>query len=157
MKKLLFVCLGNICRSPSAEAVMNALLEREGLSDKVQCDSAGTIGYHDGSPADARMMFHAAQRGITLTSISRKFDHARDFDSFDMIIGMDEQNIADLKTMDSYDQYQGKIYAMTEFCSNHEYSEVPDPYYGGDAGFELVLDLLEDACKGLLSEIKPSL
>ena len=157
MKKILFVCLGNICRSPSAEAVMKALVESEGLGDVIECDSAGTIGYHAGSPADARMMFHAGKRGVHLTSRSRKFDPNTDFEAFDMIIGMDEQNVTDITTMDSYKQYANKIYSMTEFCSQHDYTEVPDPYYGGDEGFELVLDLLEDACSGLLKELKPSL
>ena len=155
--KLLFVCLGNICRSPSAEAVMTALVEREGLSDQIQCDSAGTIGYHAGNPADARMQSHAVKRGYDLTSRSRQFDPSIDFDKFDMVIGMDDQNVSDIKTMDSYDSYGDKIYIMTQFCSEHSETEVPDPYYGGEAGFELVLDLLEDACRGLLDNVKCSI
>jgi len=152
--KLLFVCLGNICRSPSAEAVMKALVEQEGLSEQIICDSAGTIGYHSGNPADARMQSHALKRGYDLTSRSRQFNPEVDFEAFDMIIGMDDQNVLDLQTVDSYKRYQDKIFTMTQFCSEHDETEVPDPYYGGDAGFELVLDLLEDACRGLLDNVK---
>ena len=150
-KNILFVCLGNICRSPSAEAVMTAFVKQNGLSDKVFCDSAGTIGYHAGAAADSRMQSHALKRGYDLTSRSRKFDPNVDFDKFDMVICMDKQNLSDIRTMD--DKYDHKIFLMTDFCTEYKYDEVPDPYYGGNEGFELVLDLLEDACHGLISTI----
>jgi len=152
-KRILFVCLGNICRSPSAEAVMKALVEREGLSDMVYCDSAGIIGYHEGKPADRRMQAHALKRGFNLTSISRPVDNQIDFDKFDMIIGMDDQNLLDLNSLARNDADRSKIYRMTDFAEKFDYDIVPDPYYGGDEGFELVLDLLEDACSGLLKHI----
>lgn len=154
-KSLLFVCLGNICRSPSAEAVMKDLVSKQGLEDDFFIDSAGTSGWHNGDGADPRMKSHAIRRGIDLTSISRKFYPDSDFEEFDMIIGMDDQNIRDLNAMSSSKEERSKIYKMTDFCRRFDYMDaVPDPYYGGDQGFELVLDILEDACEGLLEEIK---
>lgn len=150
MKKILFVCLGNICRSPSAEAVFRGLVQKEGLQDEIKVDSAGITDYHAGEPADERMQRHASKRGYNLTSISRPVDPDFDFDQFDMIIGMDDQNMRDLEKMADGGPVVNKIFKITDFCSNCSYEEVPDPYYGGDEGFELVLDLLEDACKGLL-------
>jgi protein-tyrosine phosphatase len=150
-KHLLFVCLGNICRSPSAEAVMNGKLKGVGLEKIVLCDSAGIIGFHSGEPADFRMQKHALQRGYVLTSLSRKVKPDSDFDRFDMIIGMDDQNIRDLNALARSDDDRKKIFRMTDFCSQKIYSHVPDPYYTGSKGFELVLDLLEDACDGLIT------
>lgn len=153
-KSLLFVCLGNICRSPSAEAVMKELVEKNGLESNFHIDSAGTSGWHNGDGADARMKAHAIRRGIELTSISRKFYPDSDFEEFDMIIGMDDQNIRDLMAMSSNDNERSKIHKMTDFCRRFDHVDsVPDPYYGGDQGFELVLDILEDACEGLLERI----
>lgn len=154
MVRLLFVCLGNICRSPGAEAVMNEYVNKEGLTDLVQCDSAGILGYHMGERADRRMRHHAQQRGYRVDSISRKFNPETDFDRFDLIIGMDHQNIRDLRSMAATRHQMQKIHLMTDFCCRIERSEVPDPYYGGSDGFELVLDLLEDACGGLIEQIK---
>lgn len=153
-QRLLFVCLGNICRSPSAEAVMKAYVEREGLMDDIICDSAGIIAAHAGEPADGRMQTHAVKRGYNLTSISRPVESPADFDNFDLIIGMDDQNMADLHAKAQSEEHKAKIYRMTDFCSNFSHHSVPDPYYGGAAGFELVLDLLEDACQGLLNHLR---
>lgn len=153
-KRVLFVCLGNICRSPSAEAVFNNILEKEGLKNQIECDSAGTTAYHAGEPADKRMQGHAIQRGYRLTSISRPVDPVTDFDEFDYIVGMDDNNVWDLKKMTRNLQQQQKIHKMTDFSSNEHYQSVPDPYYGGAEGFELVLDILEDACRGLVDEIR---
>ncbi|WP_026473383.1 low molecular weight protein-tyrosine-phosphatase [Alkaliflexus imshenetskii] len=147
--RILFVCLGNICRSPSAEAVMKALVEKKGVASRFDIDSAGVIGYHEGNPADARMQRHAKKRGYNLTSISRPVKPAVDFNNFDIIIGMDDQNIRDLLYMAPDDDARNKIYKMTSFAGDSQWSEVPDPYYGGDAGFELVLDILEVSCEGL--------
>ncbi|MGQ1911452.1 low molecular weight protein-tyrosine-phosphatase [Marinifilum sp. RC60d5] len=153
-KKLLFVCLGNICRSPSAEAVMNDYIKKNNLNHKIECDSAGTAAYHTGEKADARMRVHAAKRSYNLTSIARKFDAELDFNEFDLIIGMDPQNIADLETMAKNEYELNKIKPMINYCSKfRNHNSVPDPYYGGSDGFELVLDILEDACEGLLKEI----
>jgi protein-tyrosine phosphatase len=153
-KKVLFVCLGNICRSPSAEAVFTGLVKKEGLTDKFEIDSAGTGRWHAGEPADRRMQSHAIKRGYNLTSISRGFEPDIDFDHFDIIIGMDDQNISTLKSWARKGEDKAKIHKMTDFSKEWNYNEVPDPYYGGEAGFELVLDLLEDSCKGLLEKLK---
>jgi protein-tyrosine phosphatase len=147
--KILFICMGNICRSPSAEAVMQALVKQQGMEQEIVCDSAGTFDYHRGKPADARMQKHARLRGYELSSISRPFEN-EDFELFDWIITMDEDNYQQIKWFDQSNNYTGKIRRMTDFCSSSQVSEVPDPYYGGDQGFENVLDLLEDACQGLL-------
>ncbi|MCU4177583.1 low molecular weight protein-tyrosine-phosphatase [Carboxylicivirga sp. N1Y90] len=152
--KILFVCLGNICRSPSAEAVMKALINEAGLSKQFEIDSAGITGYHAGDNADERMQKHAIKRNYQLTSISRKVDAPADFDHFDYVIGMDSQNIMDLENLTRNESDLAKIYKMTDFCSVHSENAVPDPYYGGAAGFELVLDILEDACEGLLKHIQ---
>jgi len=157
-KTLLFVCLGNICRSPSAEAVMNAVIEKAGQSSDLTCDSAGIIGHHEGGRADSRMRAHAARRSYDLTSISRQFKYKTDFDKFDMIIGMDDQNIKDLQSQARNEDDLKKIVKMTDYCTKFtHYKTVPDPYYGGEEGFELVLDLLEDACDGLLNHLNGKL
>ncbi len=152
MKKILFVCLGNICRSAAAEAVMKSIVEKAGRKDDFLIDSAGIISVHKGEPADNRMRKHAAKRAYNVTSISRPV-HTKDFEEFDIIIGMDNTNIDDLMEKAPTIESQKKIYKMTDFSTAHNYDYVPDPYYGGDAGFELVLDLLEDACMGLFNKI----
>jgi len=154
MKQVLFVCLGNICRSPSAEAVFNELIRKNGLGGDVQCDSAGTAAYHAGDQADSRMKQYAKKRGYLLTSISRPVDRESDFDRFDYIIGMDRQNIRDIKAMARNENDLNKIFLMTDFCQKLRSDSVPDPYYGGSVGFELVLDILEDACAGLITKIR---
>lgn len=151
--RILFVCLGNICRSPSAEAVMKHIIVDAGLSDRIEVDSAGIIDYHEGEMADPRMRAHAARRGYQLESISRPVK-TLDFYDFDLIIGMDNRNIDDLKRMAPDLESVAKIHQMTEYSRNKLYDYVPDPYYSGAEGFELVLDLLEDACQGLLDCIK---
>ncbi|MFC0877003.1 low molecular weight protein-tyrosine-phosphatase [Saccharicrinis sp. FJH2] len=150
---ILFVCLGNICRSPSAEAVFNGVIRKEGLDHLFHVDSAGTMAYHAGENADARMQSHAIKRGYNLTSISRKIQ-PEDFETFDLIVAMDNANFRDLKRMAPDKDAENKIVKMTDFSQEHNYSEVPDPYYGGAAGFELVLDLLEDSCNGLLRYVQ---
>lgn len=154
-KKVLFVCLGNICRSPSAEAVFTGMVKKRGLEQAFEIDSAGTSGWHEGEPADQRMQSHAVKRGYNLTSISRKFNPDFDFDHFDYIIGMDDENIAALQRMARNGADLRKIHKMTDFRKTWNYDEVPDPYYGGEQGFELVLDLLEDSCEGLLEKLVP--
>ena len=151
--KILFVCLGNICRSPSAEAVMKGLVKKVGKDKMFEIDSAGTAAWHAGEPADARMQAHAQKRGYNLTSISRKVDVGFDFNHFDYIIAMDDQNMTDLKGMVENEEQQSKLHMMTDFSNRYSYNHIPDPYYGGDSGFELVLDLLEDACSGLLTRL----
>lgn len=150
--KILFVCLGNICRSACAEAVMKDIVAKRGLEDKFEIDSAGLISYHEGEQADPRMRQHASARGINITSIARKIKDA-DFRHFDMIIGMDNDNIARLTSNAPTQESALKISKMTDYCLNYDADSVPDPYYGGADGFELVLDLLNDACNGLIDNI----
>ena len=152
MQSILFVCLGNICRSPMAEGIFLKILEQEHASNRFEVDSAGLLDYHQGELPDSRMRFHASKRGYNLTHRSRPVTKA-DFNRFDMIIGMDEENIAGLKRLASTREHDTKIYRMTDFCQQKQAVYVPDPYYGGDKGFENVIDLLEDACEGLYQEI----
>ncbi|MCF4968805.1 low molecular weight protein-tyrosine-phosphatase [Nostoc sp. CMAA1605] len=151
--KLLFVCLGNICRSPSAENIMNYLIDKDNLSDRILCDSAGTSSYHIGSPPDRRMSAAAATKlGIKLQGRARQFQKS-DFQEFDLILAMDQDNYQDILSLDPTGQYHHKVHLMCEFCSQHTLKEVPDPYYGGTEGFNQVIDLLLDACDGLLQHI----
>jgi protein-tyrosine phosphatase len=155
-KKILFVCLGNICRSPSAEAVFRGFVENNGIENEFEIDSAGTSAWHAGEKADARMRRHASKRGYKLTSLSRKFNPDTDFDYFDIIVAMDNDNLRDMKNMIRSKGDEKKLFLMTDFSKEYDYDYVPDPYYGGDQGFELVIDLLEDASSGLLKHLKPS-
>ena len=152
MKKILFVCLGNICRSSMAEGVMLHLIKEAGLEKEFVIDSAGILSYHQGELPDSRMRAHAARRGYQLVHRSRPV-RTEDFYNFDLIIGMDDRNIDDLKRKAPDLESVEKIHQMTEYSQNKLYDHVPDPYYSGAEGFELVLDLLEDACAGLLDEL----
>lgn len=151
---ILFVCLGNICRSPSAEAVFRARAEEAGLGETIDIDSAGIMGYHTGERADERSIRHAAKRGYDVTSRARRFDPQRDFARFDLIVPMDRDNLRELQRLAHKWNAAPDIRPMTDFGSRRDVKEVPDPYYGGPGGFELVLDLLEDASGGLLTEVQ---
>lgn len=151
--KLLFVCLGNICRSPTAENIMNYLIEQAMLSEQIVCDSAGTASYHIGSPPDRRMTAAAATLlGIKLNGQARQFKKS-DLENFDLILAMDQENYYDILALDPIGQYKHKVRLMCDFCSRHSIQEVPDPYYGGTEGFNHVIDLLLDACNGLLQYV----
>lgn len=150
--RLLFVCLGNICRSPSAENIMNHLLIEASQTDAIACDSAGTSSYHIGAAPDRRMQAAANRRGIQLRGAARQFA-ADDFEEFDLILAMDHSNYQDILARDRDGQYQNKVKMMCDYAQSHPDQEVPDPYYGGIDGFDYVIDLLLDACSGLLAEI----
>jgi len=152
-RRILFVCLGNICRSPGAEAICKSLVRKKGQEDHFEIDSAGLSEWHAGESADQRMREHALKRDIVIDSISRPFDPDSDFDRFDYIIGMDDDNIRELKKRARNPGDLAKIFGMTDFRKKYNYQEIPDPYYGREDGFERVLDLLEDSCEGLLEAI----
>ncbi len=154
--KLLFVCLGNICRSPSAEGIMNHLIAQAGLDGQIVCDSAGTSGYHINEPPDPRMTAAARQQSIALTGHSRKVESA-DFEQFDLILAMDRDNYRTLLNSDRTGRYHSKVRLMCDFCTRSAEKEVPDPYYGGPDGFDHVIDLLRDACGGLLDHVTQDL
>lgn len=154
--RLLFVCLGNICRSPAAEGVMRNLLEHEGLPGPVEVDSAGTGGWHAGQLPDSRMRQHAAKRGYALTSRARQFRPA-DFNEFDLILAMDRQNLRDLQDLARHQHQLARLRLFGDFVGDGSAKDIPDPYYGGADGFETVLDLVEDGCGEILRKIKPEL
>ena len=151
--RLLFVCLGNICRSPAAEGVFLHLLEQEGLSDRFLVDSAGTGSWHVGKPADSRMRAAAERRGIHLPSRARQISLG-DLQDFDLILTMDDDNLAAVRSLARETRTSARIEPITAYCRQPGASQVPDPYYGGSRGFEEVLDLLEDACGGLLATLR---
>ena len=150
---VLFVCLGNICRSPAAEGCFLHLLAREGLQEAFHVDSAGTGHWHVGQPPDPRMLDAAARRGIPLPSRARQIQLA-DLNRFDHILAMDQRNLAAVRQLASKAPTKARIELMTHYCRRHRGDEVPDPYYGGPDGFERVLDLLETACEGLLANLR---
>ncbi len=151
-KKILFVCLGNICRSSTAEGIMRRLVEEAGREGEFEIDSAGILSYHEGELPDSRMRAHAARRGYNLTHRSRPVV-TDDFYHFDLILGMDDRNLQDLHDRAPSPEEEKKIGRMTDYCTRIEADHVPDPYYGGAEGFERVIDLLEDACEGLLTSL----
>ncbi|GAB1219949.1 hypothetical protein ENUP19_0047G0008 [Entamoeba nuttalli] len=150
--KLLFVCLGNICRSPAAEAVMKKVIQNHHLTEKYICDSAGTCSYHEGQQADSRMRKVGKSRGYQVDSISRPVVSS-DFKNFDYIFAMDNNNYYELLDR-CPEQYKQKIFKMVDFCTTIKTTEVPDPYYGGENGFHRVIDILEDACENLLNKLE---
>ena len=150
---MLFICLGNICRSPAAQAVMQAMVDERGLTDRFYIDSAGIGGWHIGDLPDKRMRVHARPRGYELTHRARKVQSS-DFEDFDLIVGMDASNVDDLCNLAMTLEQQDKVVMMGDYIRQYpNYDHVPDPYYEGSEGFELVLDLLQDACDNLLDRI----
>lgn len=154
--KVLFVCLGNICRSPAAEGIFKKMVRKQRLNDKIEVDSAGTAGYHVGELPDSRMRQHGTRRGYKFDSLSRKFT-SNDFDRFDIILAMDDSNYNNILRLAPDLDSEAKVHRMMDFSEKYENDHVPDPYYSGAEGFELVLDLLEDSCDGLLEKIKKDL
>ncbi|AGF52326.1 low molecular weight phosphotyrosine protein phosphatase [Synechocystis sp. PCC 6803] len=150
--KLLFVCLGNICRSPAAENIMNAQIDQAGLGAKIVCDSAGTSSYHVGDSPDRRMTESLKKRGYRVQGRARQF-FPEDFAEFDLILAMDGDNYRNILAQDPAGQYHHKVKMICDYTEKFGDREVPDPYYGGQAGFEHVIDLLEDACGNLLTSL----
>jgi protein-tyrosine phosphatase len=152
-KRILFVCLGNICRSPTAEAAMRRLVSEAGLEGEVTVDSAGTGSWHLGDPPDARSTTAAARRGIELSGAARLVTEA-DFSDYDMLVAMDRSNRDALLRLAPDDEARAKVRLLQG--PRGEEVEVPDPYYGGPDGFDRVLDIVEDGCRALLAELEPA-
>ena len=152
-QSVLFVCMGNICRSPAAEGVFRKLVADAGRDREFDIDSAGTIGYHAGNPADSRMRAAASGRGYALGSRARRLESS-DYGRFQLIVAMDDDNYRDI--MAGHPGEGAEVVRMVDFCRTIDAAEVPDPYYGGPSGFEHVLDILEDACGGLLRRFDPA-
>jgi protein-tyrosine phosphatase len=154
--KILFVCMGNICRSPTAEGVMRHLLREQGLEGEILVDSAGTGDWHVGNPPDERATEAARQRGIALEGTARQV-RPEDFETFDLLLVADRENLADLRALAPDGEARAKVRLLREFDPGSRGApdlDVPDPYYGGTRGFEDVLDLVEAACRGLLAEVR---
>lgn len=149
-KSVLFVCLGNICRSPAAEGVMTKLVSDRGLEGQIKVDSAGTMGYHTGKPADPRMRHASEQRGYDLTSKARQVS-VRDLSAFDLIVTMDKENYRDVQKLAT--GRAPHIRMLSDFLDDSWPRDVPDPYYGGAEGFETVLNMLEAACPKIIAEL----
>ena len=151
--KILFVCLGNICRSPTAEGVLRALAAREAPELALEVDSAGTAGYHAGEPPDLRARQAAARRGYDLGALRARIVEPGDFERFDLILAMDRENLRVLRRR-APAQSRERLRLFLEFAPDGAASDVPDPYYGGPNGFEEVLDLVEAASRGLLAHLR---
>lgn len=155
MVSVLFVCLGNICRSPTAEAVMRSMADQAGLEDRLEVESAGTGAWHVGHPPDDRARAAAATRGLELAGTARRVE-ADDLERFDLIVAMDRENLAELRTLAAGTPDEHKLRLLREYDPDARASgelDVPDPYYGGEDGFDLVLDVVESGCRGLLEQI----
>ena len=151
---VLFICLGNICRSPAAEGIMKSLVEKEGMSDDFFIDSAAIGSWHIGQLPDSRMRKCGAEHGSRFASHARQFQKS-DFQHFDLIVVMDNENYRAITSMASSQADKDKVVRIADYLTHHrEYTTVPDPYYGDYSDFELVIELLEDACQGLLDSIK---
>ena len=148
--------MGNICRSPAGENIFRHVVKEADLSDQFQCDSAGTIGFHTGKKPDARMSKTIKRRGYEVAGYARQFGY-RDFEVFDLILTMDDENHRNVLKLAKSDEDRIKVRKFTDFCHNHNHTEVPDPYYGGEEGFQLVADLIEDGAAGLLEFVKGEL
>lgn len=147
--RVIFVCLGNICRSPAAEIIFRKLVTDAGREAEFEIDSAGTIGHHAGAPPDSRMAVTLESRGYRVCGKSREI-HSADVERFDLIVTMDETNQEDVRRLDRSGARHDRIRPLVSFCRDHDDPRVPDPYYGGQRGFDHVMRLLEDGCQGVL-------
>ncbi len=155
MVKVLFVCLGNICRSPTAEGVFRQLVQKQNLADRIFIDSAGTHAYHIGEPPDARAQTAAGRRGVDISGLRGRQALARDIEEFHYVLAMDRENLAHLLSICPAG-FERKIKLFLEFAPHRREKEVPDPYFGGPSGFDRVLDMIEEAAAGLLEDIRKS-
>jgi protein-tyrosine phosphatase len=146
--------MGNICRSPAAEGIAKKFLDKKGLNETIEIDSAGTLEYHTGELPDPRMIKHASRRSYTLDSRARQFNPEKDFEHFDYIVTMDDDNYREITSCDIKNKYRDKVFKMVSFGNKIKVNEVPDPYYSGSVGFENVLDILEDSIEGLLNKVE---
>ena len=154
--RILFVCMGNICRSPAADIVFHHMVDQAGLSDRIDIDSAGTIDYHTGRGPDPRMSDELASRGYPIDGSARQVTRA-DLDDFNLVLAMDDDNLADLHYLDRKGTRTATVKPFTSYCTEHDLGEVPDPYYGGRGGFATVADIIEDGCHGLLEQLRKQL
>ena len=154
--RVLLVCMGNICRSPMAHGVVRARLAAHGLETVVRLDSAGTHGYHAGSPPDQRAQAAARRRGLDISGLRARSVEESDFDMFDLILAMDQENVEALRRI-AAEEHHHKIHLFLEYAAGDEGRVVPDPYYGGPIGFERVLDMVEEATETLMSRIREAL
>lgn len=146
--RVLFVCMGNICRSPTGEALFRDYVAKQGAADRFDIDSAGTTGYHVGEPPDSRMAAAARTRGYALGGAARQVSR-HDIEEYDLVIAMDSSNLRDLHRLDKGGRHEGKLHLMLDFHPARKGADVPDPYYGGEKGFHEVIDLIEQACPSL--------
>jgi len=153
MVSVLFVCLGNICRSPTAEGVFRRVCQEQGVADQIRIDSAGTANWHAGKPPDARAVMAAKGRGVDISGLRARQATAADFYDFDLVIAMDDSNVEDLEILRPVDA-PAELHRFLAFAGSDAPRDVPDPYYGGDEGFEQVLDLITEAAKGLLAHLR---
>lgn len=153
MTRILFVCMGNICRSPTAEGVARKIIINSGMEELVEVSSAGTHGYHVGEPPDLRTREAALRRGIDLSGLRARKVVPEDFERFDLLLAMDRDNL-DILKRSARPEYHAKLGMFMSYASHFDTDEVPDPYYGGERGFELVLDMTEDAAHGLIGTLQ---
>lgn len=153
MVSVLFVCLGNICRSPTAEGVFRRVCQEQGVADHTRIDSAGTANWHAGKPPDTRAVLAAKGRGVDISNLRARQATAADFYDFDFVIAMDDSNVEDLEILRPVDA-PAELHRFLAFAGSDAPRDVPDPYYGGDEGFEQVLDLITEAAKGLLAHLR---
>ena len=156
MIRILFLCMGNICRSPAAHCVFQKMVNKANLADEFYIDSAGTVGFHEGNEPDGRMQDALRKRKIPVIGQSRQIKKS-DLENFDLILAMDHSNLTDALSLDTEGSQHNKIKCFAEYCSEPNIKEIPDPYYGYEDGFEVVLDLIEDGCHQLFIDCEKQL
>lgn len=150
MKRVLFVCLGNICRSPTGEAVLNKMIQDQNLAHLLSCESAGTADYHVGEEPDSRTQRHGKKRGYKFESLAQQFNAKKHFEHFDLILCLDRTNLRNVQRLDVDGKYADKIKLLMDFADKNKSAEVPDPYHCDEKVFETVIDFCEEACRGIV-------